>query len=76
MTKQIVSVPDIGGAEGVEIIEIAITVGDQVEQDQDIVTLETDKATMDIPCSVGGTVSELMVSVGSKVSQGDAFNCR
>ncbi len=73
MTKQIVSVPDIGGAEGVEIIEIAITVGDQVEQDQDIVTLETDKATMDIPCSVGGTVSELMVSVGSKVSQGDAL---
>lgn len=73
MTKQIVSVPDIGGAEGVEIIEIAIAVGDQVEQDQDIVTLETDKATMDIPCSVGGTVSELMVSVGSKVSQGDAL---
>jgi pyruvate dehydrogenase E2 component (dihydrolipoamide acetyltransferase) len=73
VTKQIVSVPDIGGAEGVEIIEIAIAVGDQVEQDQDIVTLETDKATMDIPCSVGGTVSELMVSVGSKVSQGDAL---
>jgi pyruvate dehydrogenase E2 component (dihydrolipoamide acetyltransferase) len=73
VTKQIVSVPDIGGAEGVEIIEIAITVGDQVEQDQDIVTLETDKATMDIPCPVGGLITELLVSVGSKVSQGDAL---
>lgn len=71
MTKQIVSVPDIGGAEGVEIIEISVAIGDRVEQEQGIVTLETDKATMDIPCPVAGVITDLAVSVGGKVSQGD-----
>lgn len=73
MAKQIVSVPDIGGAEGVEVIEISVAVNDQVEQDQDIVTLETDKATMDIPCSVAGVVTEVFIATGDKVSQGSAL---
>ncbi|MFT5421145.1 MAG: pyruvate dehydrogenase E2 component (dihydrolipoamide acetyltransferase) [Candidatus Endobugula sp.] len=73
MTKQIVSVPDIGGAEGVEVIEISIAVGDNVEKDQDILTLETDKASMDIPCPVGGKVTALKMSIGDKVSEGDAL---
>jgi pyruvate dehydrogenase E2 component (dihydrolipoamide acetyltransferase) len=73
VTKQIVCVPDIGGAEGVEVIEISITVGDSVEKDQDIITLETDKASMDIPCPVGGVVTALSIKIGDKVSEGDAL---
>lgn len=73
MAKQIVSVPDIGGAEGVEVIEISVAVNDHVEQDQDIVTLETDKATMDIPCSVAGVVTGVLINIGDKVSQGSAL---
>ena len=73
MTKQIVSVPDIGGAEGVDVIEISVAVGDTVEQEQAIVVLETDKASMDIPCPVEGTVTGLKVNVGDKVSEGDAL---
>lgn len=73
MTKQIVSVPDIGGAEGVEVIEISVVVGDSVEQEQDIVVLETDKASMDIPCPVAGAVIAVNIQVGDKVSEGDAL---
>lgn len=73
MTKQIVSVPDIGGAEGVDVIEISVAVGDSVEQEQAIVVLETDKASMDIPCPIEGTVTDLKISVGDKVSEGDAL---
>jgi len=57
VTKQIVSVPDIGGADGVEVIEISVAIGENVEQEQAIVVLETDKASMDIPCPVDGIVA-------------------
>ncbi|MFT6221035.1 MAG: pyruvate dehydrogenase E2 component (dihydrolipoamide acetyltransferase) [Candidatus Endobugula sp.] len=73
MTKQTVSVPDIGGTEGAEIIEISVAVGDSVEKEQGIVVLETDKASMDIPCPVDGKIVGLSVKVGDKVSEGDAL---
>lgn len=73
MTKQTVSVPDIGGADGVEVIEISVAVGDTVEKEQAIVVLETDKASMDIPCPIAGKVVGLSVSVGDKVAEGDAL---
>ncbi|MGS2717949.1 dihydrolipoyllysine-residue acetyltransferase [Eionea flava] len=73
MTKQTVSVPDIGGADGVEVIEISVAVGDSVEKEQAIVVLETDKASMDIPCPVEGQVVGLHVSVGDKIAEGDAL---
>ncbi len=73
MAKQTVTVPDIGGAEGAEIIEIAVAVGDVIEEGQDIVTLETDKASMDVPSSLGGKITALKVSVGDKVSEGDVL---
>ncbi|MFT7388902.1 MAG: pyruvate dehydrogenase E2 component (dihydrolipoamide acetyltransferase) [Candidatus Endobugula sp.] len=73
MTKQTVSVPDIGGTEGAEIIEISVAVGDSVEKEQAIVVLETDKASMDIPCPVDGKIVGLSVKVGDKVSAGDAL---
>jgi len=73
VTLQTVSVPDIGGTEGAEIVEISIAVGDTIEPEQAILVLETDKASMDVPCPVGGTVKDLKVSVGDKVSEGDAL---
>ena len=73
MTTQTVSVPDIGGTEGAEIIEISVAVGDSVEKEQDIIVLETDKASMEIPCPVEGKVVGLSVKVGDKVSEGDAL---
>ena len=64
-----VIVPDIGSDE-VEIIEICVQVGDALEAEDSILTVETDKATMDIPAPFAGTVQELKVSVGDKISQG------
>jgi len=73
VTLQTVSVPDIGGTEGAEIVEISIAVGDTIEPEQAILVLETDKASMDVPCPIGGTVKSLSVNVGDKVSEGDAL---
>ena len=72
MTIQTVSVPDIGGTEGAEVIEVSIAVGDTVEIEQSIIVLETDKASMDIPSSVAGKVTKVNVSIGDKLSEGDA----
>ncbi len=62
--------PDIGGFESVEIIELHVAVGDTVNKEDPIVTLESDKATMDIPSPYNGTISELNVAVGDKISEG------
>ncbi len=66
-----VRVPDIGEFENVEVIEVLVAVGDRVEVEQSLITLESDKATMEIPCPAAGVVQELLVEVGSQVSQGD-----
>ena len=71
MSTEIIRVPDIGGATDVEVIEISIEVGDIVEVDQSIIVLETDKASMDVPSSMGGKVTSISVKVGDKVSEGD-----
>ena len=68
--KREVLVPDIGDFADVPVIEILVAVGDQVVLDQPLVTLESDKATMDVPSPYAGTVAELSVSVGDEVSQG------
>ena len=65
-----VKVPDIGDYKDVDVIEILVSVGDTVEKEDSILTLETDKATMEIPSPVAGTIKELKVNVGDKVSQG------
>ncbi|MAT84260.1 MAG: dihydrolipoyllysine-residue acetyltransferase [Gammaproteobacteria bacterium] len=65
-----VKVPDIGDAEGVEVIEVAVKAGDQVEEDEVLVVVESDKASMEIPSSDAGTVKEVHVSVGSEVEEG------
>ncbi len=65
-----ISVPDIGEFEFVEIIEIPISIGDVIEKEDTLITLESDKATMDIPSPKAGTVNEIKVSIGDTVSQG------
>jgi pyruvate dehydrogenase E2 component (dihydrolipoamide acetyltransferase) len=65
-----VEVPDIGDFEDVPIIEILVSEGDRVEADDPLVTLESDKATMDVPAPFAGVVRDLQVKVGDKVSQG------
>ncbi len=65
-----VTVPDIGDATDVDIIEVLVAVGDSIEVDTGLITLETDKATMEVPAPAAGVVKELKVAVGDKVSQG------
>lgn len=65
-----VKVPDIGDFSEVDVIEVLVSVGDQVEVDQSLITVESDKASMEIPSSAAGIVKELKVEVGSKVSEG------
>lgn len=71
--ESLVTVPDLGGSDSVEIIEIAVQVGDQVEPEQSLIVLESDKATMDIPAPMGGEVLSISVQVGDKVSEGNAI---
>jgi len=67
---QSVVVPDIGDFDSVEVIEILVAVGDTIQAEQSLITVESDKASMEIPASVGGVVKALKVKLGDKVSQG------
>jgi pyruvate dehydrogenase E2 component (dihydrolipoamide acetyltransferase) len=69
---QKILVPDVGGEE-VEIIEICFAVGDTLEADEGIVTVETDKASMDIPAPFAGELTSLSVKVGDKIKEGDVI---
>lgn len=66
-----VKIPDIGGAKQVDVIEVMVHVGDQIDIDTPLITLESDKASMEIPSPVTGTVTKLHVKVGDNVSEGD-----
>ncbi len=72
MSIEKILVPDVGGEE-VEIIEICFAVGDAIEADEGIVTVETDKASMDIPAPFAGTLASLTVAVGDKIKEGDVI---
>ncbi|ULJ61238.1 dihydrolipoyl dehydrogenase [Wielerella bovis] len=63
-------VPDIGGHENVDIIAVEVKTGDTVEVEQTLITLETDKATMDVPADAAGVVKEVRVKIGDKISEG------
>ena len=65
-----VKVPDIGDFSDVPVIDLFVKVGDSIKVDDAIATLESDKATMDVPSTVSGTVKEVLVQLGSKVSEG------
>ncbi|MCU9955475.1 dihydrolipoyl dehydrogenase [Burkholderia sp. BKH01] len=65
-----VKVPDIGDFSGVDVIEVNVQPGDVIEKEQTLITLESDKASMEVPSDVAGTVKEVKVKAGEKVSQG------
>jgi len=66
-----VTLPDVGDFSDIEIIEILVAVGDVVEQEQSIIVLESDKATMEIPSPSAGTIESIEVSVGDRLNEGD-----
>src|SRR5215216_4919768 len=69
-TLKEVAVPDIGDFSDVPVIEVLVSPGDTVAEEDPLVTLESDKATMDVPAPFAGVVQELRVNVGDKVGEG------
>jgi len=66
-------VPDIGGHEGVPVIEVMVKAGDSVTKEQSLITLESDKATMEIPASASGVIKEMKLKLGDEVSEGSVI---
>ena len=73
MAGTIISIPDLGEAEDVEVIEVCAKAGDQVGSEDPIIVLESDKAAMEIPASVNGKIISIEVSIGDTVSSGSPF---
>ncbi|ELV08492.1 Dihydrolipoyl dehydrogenase [Wohlfahrtiimonas chitiniclastica SH04] len=63
-------IPNIGNFEAVDVIDVAINVGDTIHKDQNLVTLESDKASMDVPSEIDGTITEVLIKVGDQVKEG------
>ena len=70
MAKQQITVPDIGGAEGAEVIELLVSAGDEIKLEQGLLVLESDKASMEIPSTLSGKVLQVLVKVGDELSEG------
>lgn len=68
---QDIPVPDLGGAGDVEVIEILVSVGDEVKAEDSLITLESDKASMDVPSPISGVISAIKVTVGDTINEGD-----
>ena len=66
--------PDIGDFKDVPIIEVSVKPGDTVKPEQPLITLESDKASMEVPSPLGGVVAELKVKIGDSVSEGQSFS--
>ncbi len=66
-------IPDLGGANDVDVIELLVNIGDSVDADQPLITVESDKASMDVPSSHAGTIKSISVSVGDQVNEGDVI---
>jgi len=73
MASKSVTIPDIGDFDEVDVIEVLVSEGDTVEAEQSLITLESDKATMEVPAPEAGTVKSVKIKVGDKVRQGDAI---
>ena len=65
-----IKVPDVGGVANIDVVEVAIKPGDKIELEQTVASLETDKASMDLPASASGTVKEVFIKAGDKVAEG------
>ncbi|MCR9106047.1 MAG: 2-oxo acid dehydrogenase subunit E2 [Gammaproteobacteria bacterium] len=70
MSIELVKVPDIGGAEGAEVIELLVAEGDTIALEQGLIVLESDKASMEIPSTVAGTIVEVLVAEGDELAEG------
>ncbi|MFT6100132.1 MAG: dihydrolipoamide dehydrogenase [Arenicella sp.] len=68
-----IKVPDLGGASDVEVIEVLVKVGDSVDLEDPLVTVESDKASMDIPASSAGVITDITVSIGDSLNEGDTI---
>ncbi|USD22280.1 dihydrolipoyllysine-residue acetyltransferase [Microbulbifer variabilis] len=73
MAKQVIKVPDLGGADQVDVIEITVAAGDTVAQEDSLIVVEGDKASMDVPAPVAGKILSISVKEGDKVSEGDVI---
>ncbi len=73
MTSEAIKIPDLGGEEALEVVEILVAAGDRVQQDDILLVLESDKAAMEIPSPVAGIVSAIDAKVGDRLSTGDIF---
>ncbi|MES1950554.1 pyruvate dehydrogenase complex dihydrolipoamide acetyltransferase [Salinisphaera sp. S4-8] len=73
MAAQEIKVPDIGDFDSVEVIEVLVSKGDTIEQEEPIITLESDKATLEVPSTIAGKITEMKVSEGDTVSEGDVI---
>ena len=73
MSIELIKVPDIGGTEGVEVVEICVAVGDQIEAEQSLVVLESDKASMEVPSPMAGKVTAIEIANGDELSEGDVI---
>ena len=71
MATEIIKVPDIGTTEKVTIIEVAVQVGDVIAEDDTLIVLESDKASMDVPAPMAGTITQLKIKEGDEVGEGD-----
>jgi len=71
MSKETIRVPDVGSSDPVDVIEVSVKKGDSVEAEDTIVVLESDKASVEVPCPNAGTVLELLVKAGDRVKEGD-----
>ena len=74
MPKEVsIIVPDIGDFDDVEVIEILVSEGEVISLDQSLVTLESEKATMEIPATTAGTVTKIHVHLGARVAEGSSL---
>ena len=73
MSIEIIKVPDVGDYDSVDVIEVAVAVGDIVAEEDALITVETDKASMEIPAPCSGKIVKITVNVGDKVSEGSVI---
>ncbi len=73
MSRVDLTVPDIGNFEDILVVDVLVKKGDTIEVDAPLVTLETDKASMDVPATAAGTVTEVLLKAGDKVSKGSVI---
>ena len=73
MAIETVKVPDLGGGDGVEVIEVSVSPGDTVEVEETLLVLESDKASMDVPSPVAGVIKKILVKLGDSVTEGTAI---